>query len=1103
MLLTILASPFFQVVSSILTILIACILFYFKHKKFVSADPPPDLIYLNTLRQSHLVSGVTEVKAGLFIKNFPLFDLTKNNFIMDAVVWFEFDPSLISLPTIAQFSFDRGKIVEKSVPQIKAEGSLLLAKYNIQVQFSTNLDYHLFPFNDHRLYIILINESITPAELVFDVSESAFSWSDKLHTNDWNIVGKAVHSGYAEALLDRADPSKKMSHPKLIFSLDLAQAGLRKALLIFLPIFLILFLGSFALSLHPDQVGNGILGLGGASLTALLAYRFVIEKIMPNVGYSTLTDYFFNTALACNGITFVLILLWVNLYKLAIFHYMGGLWFLSLPIILLTTTYYLLYQWHSQTVNKAKIKNNPINDLKKARYYAALLKLVNLTTLQKYAANTKEFPAINNANWLNPDYADFCKQATDKWYWRLGWRFTYQCRKFPWLTLLFKDILLDLVMQREKLASDDFVIRCNAPSAAKWVIWGDLQGAFHSLLRDLRLLQQQGVIDDNLMIIKANYYFIFNGNVVDRSPYVLETLTVVLRLLQLNPNKVFFVKGNHESNELWRDYQTEKELKIKTNYLYKKGVQLDVYLARLFNTLPLAIYIKPSDSENQQMLRVAYYGSNDLPWDESKLEEFLYSANVDPIACFAIKRFAEQKTLPQHSFVKLDAIVCGRTHAPNYRTMNGLDLLKPEGGAVTWSVLSSPTSTFGKLYDFYYDAFVVLDLAHSLFDATLTLYRQDVRAWSGFSSKQFHLLYGLDLSKSGMISFKNQEQIKLGCTIDFSKTSAILGERLYEGLRLSISRDNMLGKTPLQLITLDDQYTPHQTLKNAQLLLKKYHTDIILSPVGTATTEALLPLVHEKKLLVLFPCAGSGNLRKPDLDHLIHFRTSYENEANALVTYAVEKLGLKRFAIFCQDDSYGLGPLASVRKKLKEYAVNDWLEVTYQRNDPTVDIAAQQIAAFNPTVILFFSTNAPSVALIRKLGIERVVGKTLMGISFLTDIFRDFLHTVGLELILSRVVPNIHAQDLPIVREYRTMMFEQDKDNILSEESLEGYINGRILTTILEILQPPITKEKIIAQLEGIENINFGGLFLNFDPLTRELSKHIWIDTGKAEWIPV
>jgi branched-chain amino acid transport system substrate-binding protein len=259
-----------------------------------------------------------------------------------------------------------------------------------------------------------------------------------------------------------------------------------------------------------------------------------------------------------------------------------------------------------------------------------------------------------------------------------------------------------------------------------------------------------------------------------------------------------------------------------------------------------------------------------------------------------------------------------------------------------------------------------------------------------------------------------------------------------------------------------------------------------------------LPLIKEKKILVLFPYTGNNIFRKKELDHIIHLRTSYAEEAKALIQHAVESLGIKRLALFYQNDSYGQAALEGARAALKKYCIDEFIETSYERNSPNIDIAAEEIKKFSPAAILFFSTNAPSMALIQTLGMEMLANQSLLGISFLTDIFRNFLRMKGLELIISRVIPDIHENKLPIVREYHQAIKDNFFGGLPSEDSFEGYINSRLLTTVLESIEPPYTKEKLIKEFESIRNYNFLGMKLDFDSHTRELYKEIWIDTGKS-----
>ena len=93
---------------------------------------------------------------------------------------------------------------------------------------------------------------------------------------------------------------------------------------------------------------------------------------------------------------------------------------------------------------------------------------------------------------------------------------------------------------------------------------------------------------------------------------------------------------------------------------------------------------------------------------------------------------------------------------------------------------------------------------------------------------------------------------------------------------------------------------------------------------------------------------------------------------------------------------------------------------------------------------------------------------------------------------MSRIVPNFHTEKLRIIDEYKAAIDKIGEP--YTYESFEAYINANIFFLLLSKIEWPLTKEKIIAAAESIKDLNFKGLYLNFNPKTRELSDKVWID---------
>ena len=312
---------------------------------FITTDAAPQLIPLVPQKEADVGGAIAEIKTGLYIHDFPVFDIVKNKFIVDAIVWFQFDPRVISLETVGNFSFEKGTILKRTDPDTKMINGELFARYMVRIELASTLDYKFFPINDHRIFIVLANQFVTPSEMRYKVSEAGFVIAPKIYAQGWTPIDKTVRAGYSIARLDRYDEKKVVKHPRAVFSIDFEKAGLRKVLLILIPIILLFFLGLFSLIFDHDRGARAILSLSVGSLSGLLAYRFVIEKLSPEVGYFTLTDHAYTLILT---LTFILFLF--NMYVMRKkytpqMQHIKSIFFLSIETFFLAVWYYLLYWW--------------------------------------------------------------------------------------------------------------------------------------------------------------------------------------------------------------------------------------------------------------------------------------------------------------------------------------------------------------------------------------------------------------------------------------------------------------------------------------------------------------------------------------------------------------------------------------------------------------------------------------------------------------------------------------------------------------------------------------------------------------------------------------
>jgi hypothetical protein len=240
------------------------------------------------------------VKVGFNMNDFLLFDIVKNDFVMNAFIWFKFDPKEVSAETIDKFAFTKGDILKKSDARITTANGITTVFYTIRVAFSSIVDYTRFPIDDHTLFLNLTNPAVTAEQLIYDVDHEGYVVAESLYLTGWNVVGhETKSSGFSTINLG---DNQTITQPKTVFSIDVSKQDLRQLALIFLPLLFLFYVGLLTFAIRDAAVA---MTFPLASISGLFAYSFVIQTLAPAVGYFMISDYLFLFFLISSFIIFL------------------------------------------------------------------------------------------------------------------------------------------------------------------------------------------------------------------------------------------------------------------------------------------------------------------------------------------------------------------------------------------------------------------------------------------------------------------------------------------------------------------------------------------------------------------------------------------------------------------------------------------------------------------------------------------------------------------------------------------------------------------------------------------------------------------------------
>jgi ABC-type branched-subunit amino acid transport system substrate-binding protein len=336
----------------------------------------------------------------------------------------------------------------------------------------------------------------------------------------------------------------------------------------------------------------------------------------------------------------------------------------------------------------------------------------------------------------------------------------------------------------------------------------------------------------------------------------------------------------------------------------------------------------------------------------------------------------------------------------------------------------------------------------------------------------------LVLAQSGV----SDKEILIGQFAAMSGPAAQLGQRMQVGIQAYFAAVNAQGGVhgrSLKLVTRDDAYEPDKAVAAVKALIRDDKVFALAGAVGTPTGLAALPVVTEEKVPLVGMFTGAEALRQPFNRQVFHVRASYFDETERIVQH-LTTLGIKKIAVFYQNDSYGKAGLEGVVRALSKRQLKAVAVGTVERNSVDVAQALESILKAAPEVVVQISAYSSCAAFIKQARAKAFVGQ-FFNVSFVgSSALAAALGEAGQGVVISQVVPFPFAAKAAVVREYQQHMLAAGQKDF-DFTSLEGYLTARVLTEGLRRAGTNPSRAGLIDGLESMRDVNFGGFSVSYN----------------------
>jgi branched-chain amino acid transport system substrate-binding protein len=233
-----------------------------------------------------------------------------------------------------------------------------------------------------------------------------------------------------------------------------------------------------------------------------------------------------------------------------------------------------------------------------------------------------------------------------------------------------------------------------------------------------------------------------------------------------------------------------------------------------------------------------------------------------------------------------------------------------------------------------------------------------------------YLASGLWAAQAANAPGVTDTEIKIGQTSPYSGPASAYGVfgRTHAAYFKMINEMGGINGRKLNLISLDDGYSPPKTLEQTRRLVEEEQVAFIFGTLGTPTNAAIRSYLNENKVPQLFVITGANMFGDPQhYPWTMAFSPPYQTAARIFAQHILAGTPDAKIGVLYQNDSFGKDYLIGLREGLGvDHNAMIVKEVPYEVTEPTIDSQIVTLQGSGADTLIIAATPKAGAQTIRK-----------------------------------------------------------------------------------------------------------------------------------------
>ena len=343
-------------------------------------------------------------------------------------------------------------------------------------------------------------------------------------------------------------------------------------------------------------------------------------------------------------------------------------------------------------------------------------------------------------------------------------------------------------------------------------------------------------------------------------------------------------------------------------------------------------------------------------------------------------------------------------------------------------------------------------------------------------------------------------EIKIGQTMPYSGNASAYGAngRAHAAYFRMINEQGGVNGRKINLISLDDGYSPPKTVELARQLVERDQVLFLFQPLGTQCNTAIHKYMNQKKVPQLFVATGASKWGDPEhFPWTMGWQPDYRTEGVIYAKHIKQTVKDPKIAILRQNDDMGndyVGgfreQVAALKGALPEAAIV--ADATYEVTDPTVDSQILQLK--NSGANVFYNITTPKFAAQAIKKSAEIGWKPAHYLVNVAASIGTVIQPAGFEnaqgIITAQYLKDISDpqwDSSPDIQQWKAWMGKYNSGaSLLDGSTASGYATAFTLVQVLKQCGDDLTRENVMRQAASLHDLEvpmlLPGIKLNTSP---------------------